>query len=317
VNTALLLSSIWIFNRILEKCGRRVSAWTLLAVPMTFVCGGLALTEMPALFFLVCSIFFMQRFVEEKKTYLLVVAAAFYSFSILGRQPYLLLLPVFAYYLFYPFRFRDTALVLLFGIVSLLLPVYCFVLWKGLIPVTGNIAEAGGLAYPHFFLACGYCMLAFLFAIPAFIVHPRRLGYPRLAVLLILSIIISVIFKFQYAIMSPLATRLLPAKWYPYFLNLGFAFLLFMSLYFIATCLLRFFESYKDRFMLMAYLCMFALLISTMTITHQFSSRYVFQLTPFIFITGSKFNKPGISSNILRTLGLVVGTFALFSYYNS
>lgn len=317
VNTSLLACSIFLLNRILGKAGKPVIGWTLLSIPMTLVCGGLALTEMPALFFLMCCIFFMQQFVEKKKPYTLIIAGIFYSFSILGRQPYLLLFPVFIYYLFNPFRLRDTGLLLIFSFISLLLPAYCFIIWKAIIPATGNIAEAGGLAYNHFFLACGYCMLAFIFTIPTFIIHPGKIGYFKLILLLGICVIISVVFKLEYAIMSPIAIKLLPAKWFPYFLNLGFGFLIFMSIYFIGNCLFRFFESFKDKFMLVGYLSMLALLISTITITHQFSSRYVFQLSPFIFMAGAKFNKPDFGSNIFRTLGLIVGIFALFSYYSS
>jgi hypothetical protein len=317
VNLCLVLCAVFLINKILLKAGLPVLGWALMAIPMSFVCGGLALTEMPALVLLLCCILFMLQFNSERKLYQLVLAGICYSCCVLGRQPYLLLFPVFIFLLFYPFRKADIHLILIFSILSLAFPIHCFLIWKGLIPVTGNFAESGGLVYNHFFLACGYCMMAFLFTIPGFIVHPRRFGYSKLIIILVGAIILSLVFKFQYAIMKPVAIRLLPPEWFPFFLNVSFGFLIFLSIYFIGNCLIRYHESNKDKFTLMAYLSMFALLISTISITHQFSSRYVFQLVPFVFIAGAKFNVNQPISNILRTIGLIMGTFALFSYYYS
>ena len=317
VNVGLLIWTIHLLNRILKKEGQPKAAIRMMFIPMTFVCTGMALTEMPALFFLVLSIYFLQKSIHKPDLFLLVAGALSYSFSILGRQPYLLLLPGFILYAFYPFSSRSLGKLIIFVLISLFLPVYCFYLWSGLIPQIGKIAGAGGFVYTHFFLASGYCFLAFLFTAPSFIISPKRIGSLTLVIALVVLVGISVYFNLQYAVLNALAEKILSPRLFSYFLNLSFGLLMFLSFYFIVTCLYRFFDSDKNAILLVSFLSLFVLLLSTITITHQFSSRYVFQLSPFVVIVGAKYNKTSLYSNILSILGLLLGVSSLISYYLS
>lgn len=317
VNFCLLIFTMDLLNRILKRACQPLTSLGMLSIPMTFVCAGMALTEVPALFFLVLSIYLLQGSIQKQNIFLLIAGALSYSFGILGRQPYLLLLPVFILFAFYRFSFRSIGLLIIFLLISLILPVYCFCLWHGLIPQTGRVAEEGGFVYTHFFLSCGYCFLAFLFTTPTFIIPPKRIGYFTLILVLLGLIGISVYFNLHYAVMDTLTEKILPSRFLPRFLNLCFGLLLFMSFYFILNCIYRFFESYKTSILLVSFLSLFILLLSTITITHQFSSRYVFQLSPFIIIVGARYNKTDLYSNILRILGVLLGVSSLVSYFLS
>jgi len=139
VNIIFLLGVIAVVNRIIKllyPSGPKMGILIMLA-PMTYVVAGLALTEMPAMFFFTVALaIFFSALKKEKNTIasfvVMAIAGLFMGCAIVGRQPYLLLaivIPAFAY------NFRNKKmLIATFFIFSMILPAIVFSAWKGLIP---------------------------------------------------------------------------------------------------------------------------------------------------------------------------------------
>lgn len=139
VNIIFLLGVIAAVNRIIKllyPSGPKMGILIMLA-PMTYVVAGLALTEMPAMFFFTVALaMFISALKAERNSissfFIMMIAGLFMGCAIVGRQPYLLFalaIPAFAY------NYRNKKiLIATFFIFSMILPAIVFSAWKGLIP---------------------------------------------------------------------------------------------------------------------------------------------------------------------------------------
>lgn len=139
VNIIFLLGVIAATNRIIKSLypSNPNMGILIMLAPMTYVVAGLALTEMPAMFFFTAALAMFFTILKKEKITIasfiaIAVAGFFMGCAIVGRQPYLLLAivtPAFAY------NYRNKKmLIAVFFIFSMILPAIVFSAWKGLIP---------------------------------------------------------------------------------------------------------------------------------------------------------------------------------------
>lgn len=331
VNTGFLMGVTYFTYRTLCLLHRekRWYAWYIMAIPMTYVIGGLALTEMPAIFFFSAAVFLLIKSLSAiQRKYVplqLIIAGLCMGLAIVGRQPFLLTLAALPVLFISGENYKkNIGLFALTLISSLALPLYVFTIWNGLVPTIESqlyidIAHAGVSYRPDFFLLC-----VFYFSVSLLLISPEFLkplwGKNTLLKWSIgLAIIIVSNFIFNWI-------ELLPAKpWLEKIItnqkliytasNLCGSAAIFMGLYFM-ICLynnLRRMHYPKELVFFTGALLLVA--AACVKITWGFSSRYAAQAVPLLVLIGSftyknsKYNLAGI------LIGILIGLMSLFTYF--
>ncbi|MHA4843857.1 hypothetical protein ACX0G7_06835 [Flavitalea antarctica] len=313
VNPLLFLAITWITNKTFRQLGYKSIGWLGMAVPMTAVCIGMALTEIPAVFFLSASLFFLTKQAIGKINLLwMSLAGLMYSFAIMGRQPMLLMLPFMI--LINGISLRKLPENILFIVFSLAFPLYCFSVWESLIPVQGALGVKGELILVHFLFALGYGLLTMFLIAPAFLKFPFKINIliPTAGFLGCFGLAIAT--DQQYPILNTLAQKILPPAIHEYYPHFGFAVVTAAGLYFVAVLLFRLYQHRSDKIFVFSLLAVGSVLFSSLSIQHQFSSRYVFQAYPFMIILAYPYLRTSNFNLITRILGIAIGVASLITY---
>lgn len=305
----------------------RFYALFIMAIPMTYVIGGLALTEVPAIFFFSAAIYLVIRSIRlprgVKQGAILVLAGNCMALAILGRQPFLLTLAAFpALFLQVAPGKKNIQGLIIFLLSSLALPGYVFSVWHGLVPTIESqlyidIAKAGTSYRPDFFLLC-----TFYFAISIWLISPEFLKPPggsrQIFKWIICGIIVGAV-NFTYTWIE-----LLPVK--PFLLKIltqGQAHVLsvlcgsaavVLSLYFLLCMYNNLRQRRYPKELVFFSAASLLVAAACIKITWGFSSRYAAQAVPLLVLMGSytyrnsKYNKVGI------LLGMIIGFICIFSY---
>jgi hypothetical protein len=311
VNIVLFILSIIVLNSCFKQLKIKGSAIAGVAIPMTAVCIGMALTEMPAIFFLCLSIYFFSKS-SGNQILFKFLSGIFLSIAILGRQPLLLTIPCFIY--LNGFSKKAILSTIAFLIATAALPLYCFYVWKDIIPAEGNYVEEGSLVVVHFLLALGYALICFLIISPEFIRLPFKIKPLIIVLTFIASILISYFMDLKFPVLNTLAAKVLPAAVLQYYPYLCFSFLMVAGIYLLVVFAYRGYEFRHDKIILFSLFACFVILFSTLSIKHQFSSRYVFQAFPFMLIIAERFIKFSTKTYWLRIVGVVIGIASLVTY---
>ena len=296
---------------------------------MTYVIGGLALTEMPAVFFFSAAVYLVIKSIGLpsgiKQLSLLVVAGACMGLSILGRQPFLLTLAAFPILFIQrsPGKINIAGL-MAFLLSSLALPGYVFSVWHGLVPTIESqlyidIAKAGTSYRPDFFLLC-----IFYFAISMWFISPDFLKLPggkrHIFKWIIGGVAVAAIN------MASNWIELLPVK--PFLIKIltpGQAHILsvlcgsavvVLSLYFLLCIYNNLQQQQYPKELLFFTGASLLVAAACVKITWGFSSRYAAQALPLLVLMGSytyrnsKYNFAGI------LLGVLIGFICIFTYFS-
>lgn len=324
INIVFTFIIIWVlFNTInLVNPGKGYISFLLLAIPMTYPTVGMALTEVPAMVFFVGSIFLLLKFfknaqVEGNKGYgLIIISGLIMSLAILGRQPYILTFGAFLILYFYKFSPRVKIGILLFLVMTFAFPLVIFSIWQNIVPKTGgDIATSKVIEPTHFLLALGYSFLIFGILSPSFLVRINTKLFIIYITLFIALTLISYSFGLSYTPLLTMMKRLMPEIiwiWYGYIL---FSLLVVIGIYFLHSCFMRVLERYNDFYYVLFLLMLLAIVFSCITITHVFSSRYVFQAAPlFLIIASYHVENIRIKNLALYSLGVFLGILSLINY---
>ena len=135
VNFAVLLLILWQF--------RHERWYRVMSIPMTFICAGYAMTEIPAMLFLLIGLLLLRK--ERVGTFDFLLVGLSLSLAIAGRWNYLVLLPAFLFYML-KIRKYSTTDVATFVASSLIFPLWIGIAWRGISP-----PEVSGLPGYNFF----------------------------------------------------------------------------------------------------------------------------------------------------------------------
>lgn len=164
VNIGFLLGIIYFTGRTVQLLN--FTCWTYglnsMAIPMTYVISGLALTEIPAMFFYSAGIYLIIKAISSSASNVngiikLITGGICISLAILGRQPYLLTLAAFPILFYNKKNYKKNSILLIITIIfSVALPCYVFSVWNGLVaPLDAlfydNITRQGVSYRPDFF----------------------------------------------------------------------------------------------------------------------------------------------------------------------
>lgn len=289
---------------------------SLISIPLTWLIGGVALTEIPAMCFVVLFLlgyFYLSTTTHPVTRGLLILGCGLsLAFAILGRSPFLMIFGGVALLIFTDFKRYFWANSLILGVAFIgFAPV--FWLWKGLVPPL--------LSYPNNFnfffgfLALAYSSFVFCILEPKWLYFKRHhLKY--YALILFTTLIIN--YKWRIFFFLPLQSILLKVKnptlitqlsYITPCLFLPFSFLFLYSFYF------RLREQRHDPKQLFLYVCYLLIMATFVKITHTFSPRYVIQALPLTFLMVIPYFRFTRLKVFLAVCGILFGAYSLHSYY--
>jgi hypothetical protein len=295
-------------------------AASLTTLPTVGVSAGMALTELPALFFIMISVFLLTlaRAPSTKSgpSWLVAIGCGgTIAVAVLGRQNYLVMLPALTLAFGWPpaFRRHDLPRIAVIGVVIALIVSPVFIVWGGLIPPK-SAWSSDGIDPSNAVKAAGYAgIIILLFAPEIFRVLWQR--KPLLAAAALASIPLSLATGGAPVPMAALVRPLFGEQQIAA-IAIGFSFLLSLS----AICFLGCFVFYlwQERTnWLTRFAGSTALLgiLSNAKITHQFSSRYVLVFLPFIVLAVAPAARTNWHQPLRLALGACISLGALASYY--
>lgn len=331
VNAALLVASAALIWRCLvivrqdvrqteNAPGPALTAAALVILPTVAVSAGMALTEMPAAFFAVLAVTLLAEALTGRGPSAMTFAALAgiaLAAAILGRQNYLLLLPCLALAI----RWRDgrperddiwrAGLVAAIAI-ALIAPV--FIVWGGLVPPRTAWSTAG-LAPANIVRGAGYA------SVILFLLAPNSYAPLRQPVWLTTVVLAAIPIAYMLgdnvvplrAIMMTLFGENGPTfvGWVADYL-LSFAALAFVPCFTLHLwrCRDQWLTRLSGAFVLLG-------LLSNAKITHQFSSRYVFIVVPFMIVAAAPAMRMTRWTPLQMTSAAGISLAALASYYFS
>ena len=321
LNLLMLVAAIVVLGALLsEKLGMRgwFAAGSLLAIPVTWVIGGLALTEAPSLLFLMLCLLLLQSGLSEKislagSLLLAILAGACMSCAIAGRTPYLLVIPA-AWALYKP-NGKSGVVLVAFTATSLIVPALLFYTWQGLVPP--HVAQIHGALEPlYVFWGLAYAG-AFIF-----LIAPSCLTWnPGWALLCaILGILFAAFnFVFQYRWYLPMTTAIRGALGEEWSRPAGYIFpgLIAVAGLYCALCLgVKAWRGREGRDnQLFGTLAAVAIIVTCAKSSAQFSSRYVLQAAPFLILAAGEYAASGPWRLARLSGGITLGLISLMSYY--
>jgi hypothetical protein len=301
-----------------ELSGTRVlSSLILLAVPFLWPAVGMALTEMPALFFFTC---FVLLFLKVINSDLVLTHGIFESafaaglclgIAILGRQTYLVIVPVLVVMVFWlPQRWSA---ILLCATTALAVSAWLFALWRGLAPPQYYRLSQSSTSFTNLLLSVSYAAVATLFLNPTWLFRQRQKAW-----------IICALFGFAVAYFArsyedPPAKSLLVKAFGPQVglwirFDVGCA-IAALGAVWAWTALKTLWHERKDAVRVFLLLSLGALVLAPLKMTTQFSSRYVVgSIGVLLLVVGAPLQLRG-SLAARMCVGTLLGIAILWTYF--
>ncbi|PWV55807.1 glycosyltransferase family 39 protein [Chitinophaga sp. S165] len=330
VNAFMLLMIIVLLAAIVRKtqAQRRIkrNVWLpalhIMAVPMIWQVSGMALTEVPSMLFATLSIWLLQLAPDYTRRQwwfgicLSLLAGICLGLAILGRSPFLMIVPASLLLLLQTARERKRWVIISIYIgVALLCCIPVFVIWGGLTPPKQAVISEGGIVPWHGILAFAYGALIILIVAPAWFSYNRLI----LLVLVLLYIILLPVnyywLHYTYAPLSEALGKIVPAaimQIYPYLIS---PLLLTLALYFLYCAFLQWMERRTEPFSLFILLSLLLMLATSFKVTHLFSSRYVAQTAPLFIIMLAPYIRVSRAQLIRFAAGMIIGLLSLETYF--
>lgn len=320
VNILLLIGAIVALRSVYKKVFSHIdesTPWSLgmMSIPMTYVCSGLAITEVPALFMLSISLYFLVDSDKDRIDYRWILSGLFLSLAILGRQPYLLIvLPWTAWFLYEQKNKRRFINIMLFLACILILPILVFYEWKGIVPKSGAIAGEGFINIPYLLMGFGYASLSMALVDRSFFFPFTKKHILSILIGFAVVLVVCLLVNFRQPFMQTLAIQLFGEEMLPLFQTAVTSVLITVALIFVLSAFYQLAKSTDNPLRIMLILSLLIMIASCANITHQFSSRYVFQGALFIVLVTPP-GKKDLLQNLLMIAGAAIGMLSLYSYF--
>jgi hypothetical protein len=287
------------------------------------IVAGLVLTEMPAMLF--ASISFLLGVIilnnqDDSKKVLLysILMGITGGLAILGRTPYLVILPAFfgVLILIRYFKLGSISIPQAFipyAVIALSMIIPIFMIWGGMVPPLQPKVD-GAIQPWHGLLACAYA------GVIGFIIYPKWFVFNG-TILMILAGAYVFFFTlglmelgYEYAPMATTVIRIAGLNIFNIYVKLVSPLLATFGFYFLVCCWYRGKENLNNAVYLFALLASLAILASSAKISHQFSSRYVAQAAPFLVILFAKVDEADNWRWIRLAIGITMGFLSLNTY---
>lgn len=299
----------------------------LVAIITVWQIAGLVLTEMPAIFFLSISFYIgtvILKLAEEgtNKQILLmsVLMGITGGLAILGRTPYLVMLPAFLVVIIYlryyqKKNFSAGAAFIPYAVIALAMIVPIFIIWGGLAPPLQPLVD-GAITPRQAFLSFAYAGVMGLFINPKWYRFNRIILYILIATFVLFLILNFLGAGVEYGPMTVVFQKIFGKD--PTLLSLYrksiTALLMSAGAYFLICCFYHAKENLNNPKYLFAMMAALAILGSTAKISHQFSSRYVAQAAPFLVILFANIDQEDRWKWARLIVAMVMGLLSLNTY---
>ncbi|MDR9900965.1 hypothetical protein G7B40_041905 [Aetokthonos hydrillicola Thurmond2011] len=316
VSVFLLLVSALVLGALLKKDGRGnwVAAASVLAVPMTWVVGGMALSEVSAMMLVTLSLYFQTKGLEALDTNSaphgwFLTAGVFLGFAIWGRQPYLLLISVPLLLACVEPRLRGPASV--FAGVAACMAVPLFSIWGGFVPPSQHLSP--GFSILHALLSFGYTGFCFILLGA----RSNWLSWKAAFALVGLTILTNGTFRaFAIFPVKSLVDRHVNPAFLPFYGNACGSLFLSCGVLSLAILIRIIWESRIDRRRLMINTGLLCVVAAPLLDTHQYSSRYTAMALPYIVLAANPWQKWSRLTTLTTLAGCVLGYLSLSGYFN-
>ena len=315
----LLLVMLLIAKQVFGSPLRRewIAAASILSVPFLWPATGMALTELPALatftvfVYLFVGLLNLPDIISVQSCALAGFAGLFLGLSILGRQPYLAVLPVVALMILW--QPKKWSLLLVCFAVALSVCCWLFILWGGLAPASYN-----QLAHSKFSLANGVPAISYAGAATLFL-NPRwmKLNDYKVTLSCVIAGGLLACLTREYA--APPARTLL-VRIFGDKLALPVGFLIGACLVILGTIwvwnLAK--KAWEVRFSptsIFLLITLFALAVTPIMMTAQFSSRYIVGMLGVLLVVVGIPRNLGKWWIIRMVSGSLVGAACLWTYF--
>lgn len=325
VNFMFLIGMVIILFMIIDKYTpdlnfKLIASLNILLVPMVWQVTGLALTELPTLFFATLTTFGLLKIKNtEKSLYILIwgaVSGLCLGLTILGRSPFLVMIVPLTLMIGLLKNRQVQVAYIITLVIALAMTLPVFIIWKGLMPPKQIHTGAGGIDIWHGILGFSYLSFVFLLIMPSWFYFRKKHIVSYVALTVGFFIINYYFLKFEYSPLSVTLSRFLPQyimNFYPYIVAPFFGSLIVC---FLISTYKQVLINRNDFYFLFLTAVIVLIVLSTFKITHLFSSRYVVQVAPFIIILASRYDAQTPSKVIRILLGFGLGIASLLTYAN-
>ncbi|QEI42468.1 hypothetical protein BMF77_03077 [Dolichospermum sp. UHCC 0315A] len=294
----------------------------IMSVPIIWPISGMALTEIPAMLFACLSILLLLVALESKNSFssllLSLLAGGFFGLSILGRQTFLVMLlalPLLA--IQSPNNTNQNSrwkYILIFLTTAIIMPAIQFYIWGGLLP-SGQAGISTGFSITHGLLSLSYAGIVMLILAPNWFSLEWKFNVQIFLTILLLNLIFGLV---DIKPAMSLAQRFLSDGFQTIYSRGASSFILAIGIIFGISTIKNMWKNRNDNVFLFLCFSMLLLVLSSIKITHLFSSRYTATSVPFMLLVSAKYSQD--TENYWKiprvAFGNILGFLTLASYLN-
>ncbi len=321
LNLLLFGGTVIILRLILKnfKTSIQNPAFIIIGLPLIWPISGMALTEMPAMFFGTLATYFIlslaKTYYPWSKFLLAIIAAISISLSISGRVNFIAI-PIATLVFAFINKGSNIIYFIIIPVLSVMIVSPIFWVWQNLVPPNQSYVNSSGINVWYGILACSYSSLLVFFISPGWFVVNKKIA-SLLIFLFSLLCLLNITFNFIHfqaikSVFSKIGSPIID-----YFSEQIIPCLFItVALLFIYSLVVRIFEDRFEPQKIYFYLILILILGTSVKISHQFSSRYVAQVIPFLMVVTSKFQELTVFRIVLVIIAVGMGSYSLISYYN-
>ena len=282
---------------------------------MTWVLGGLALTEMIGM---LCAVLGLWGFVAQVDSraapfvrwIVMALSGLAVGMSFFSRPP--LFVVAFAPLVYLSARPRPWREVTLFLMSAAVVVAPAVFLWGGLVPPKVDFYSSSAFSVSHAVLAFGYAGVVMLLLCPAwFALSPMSLT-SVVAAAVVANVLVPMV---EITALGTVANRVLPDALLAVYPRLVGGLCLGAGVIFLVTTLRKVAANRRDVAWMAVAVTMLLVVLATGKATHQFSSRYVGVAAPFMVIAAARYRRFDRLELAGAGIGAVLGAASLLSYY--
>ncbi len=296
-------------------------ALNIMAVPMIWQVSGMALTEIPPIFFSLLAIYWLLLSIRPMQSVTIsilysLLAGAAMGLAVLGRSPFIVMIPASGILLLHHWRdSRRWTLVILFAVTALAICAPVLYIWKGLMPPKQALVAAGGFSLWHGILAFAYGAMMTIIIAPSWFIYNRRIILGLLITYVVFAVLNIFVLHYSYAPLSEALEKVLPAALmhiYPFVIS---PLLATIALYYLVCSLYQAWQRRDEETYIFLLASCLLILATSCGVTHLFSSRYVAQAAGLTVLLLVPYDRISYWKLARFAVGMLIGLLSLETYF--
>ncbi|MBV8253774.1 MAG: hypothetical protein JO154_14290 [Chitinophaga sp.] len=296
-------------------------ALNIMAVPMIWQVSGMALTEIPPLFFSLLAIYWLLLSINSMQSVTISVlysllAGVAMGLAVLGRSPFIVMIPASGILILHHWRdSRRWMVIILFALTALAICAPVIYIWKGLMPPKQALVAAGGFSLWHGILAFAYGAMMTIIIAPSWFIFNRKILGGLLITYLVFSLLNIFVLHYSYAPLSEALEKVLPTamvRIYPFVISPVLA---TVALYYLVCSMYQAWIRRSEETYLFLLASCLLILATSCGVTHLFSSRYVAQAAALAVLLLVPYDRLNYWKLARFAVGMLIGFLSLETYF--